>query len=175
MTTTNWPRTNLPHNSDFVAVILSQREGLGKMAVGIVKYFYDCFSPSIGVIWLAISLFAVRWSRSVAVDPRVAQIAGLCHSVTICLFVFVCNLCLTRFFVRAYVWFHPQIVLSSKYTSLNVECIKWETFLRSFTRTSSPSFWMLCRCKGARCHLTVLFHLVVKPRNNQLLKVVFLL
>ena len=43
----------------FVTVIWSQREGLGKMALKIVKYFYDRPSQPIGVIWFAISLFAV--------------------------------------------------------------------------------------------------------------------
>ena len=41
--------------TDFVAVISSQREGLGKMALGIVKYFYDSSSQPIGVIWFAVS------------------------------------------------------------------------------------------------------------------------
>ena len=34
----------------FVAVISSQSEGLGKMALGIVKYIYDRPSQPIGVV-----------------------------------------------------------------------------------------------------------------------------
>ena len=41
--------------TDFVTVILSQGEGLGKMALGVVKYAYDRSSPLIGVIWFAVS------------------------------------------------------------------------------------------------------------------------
>ena len=37
-------------HSDFVTVIWSQSERLGKMALGIVKYFYDRPSQPIGVI-----------------------------------------------------------------------------------------------------------------------------
>ena len=40
---------------DFVTVVLSQSEGLGKMALGIVKYAYDRSSQLIGVIWFAVS------------------------------------------------------------------------------------------------------------------------
>ena len=43
--------------TDFVAVILSQSEGLGKMASEIVKYAYDRSSELIGVIWFAFSCF----------------------------------------------------------------------------------------------------------------------
>ena len=43
-------------HSDLVTVNLSQSEGLGKMAPGIVKYAYDRSSQSIGVIWFAVSL-----------------------------------------------------------------------------------------------------------------------
>ena len=50
--------------TDFVAVIFSQSEGLGKMVLGIVKYAYDCSSQLVGVIWFAVSLL-----RSVVVDP----------------------------------------------------------------------------------------------------------
>ena len=49
--------------TDFVTVVSSQSEGLGKMALGIVKYAYDRSSQLIGVIWFAVSL-----SRSVVVD-----------------------------------------------------------------------------------------------------------
>ena len=49
--------------TDFVTVILLQSEGLGKMALGIVKYAYDCSSQLIGVIWFAVSLL-----RSVVVE-----------------------------------------------------------------------------------------------------------
>ena len=48
---------------DFVTVISSQSEGLGKMVLRIVKYFYDCTFHPIGVIWFAVSL-----SRSVVVN-----------------------------------------------------------------------------------------------------------
>ena len=41
--------------TNFVTVISSQSEGLGKMAMGIVKYAYDRSSQLIGVIWFAIS------------------------------------------------------------------------------------------------------------------------
>ena len=51
--------------TDFVTVISSQNEGLGKMALGIVKYAYDRSSQLIGVIWFAVSLFVVSLSRSV--------------------------------------------------------------------------------------------------------------
>ena len=39
----------------FVTVILSISEGLGKMALGIVKYAYDRSSQLIGVIWFVVS------------------------------------------------------------------------------------------------------------------------
>ena len=44
---------------DFVIVFSSQNDGLGKMAPGIVKYFYDFIflSQPIGVIWFAISCY----------------------------------------------------------------------------------------------------------------------
>ena len=45
--------------TDFVAVISSQSDGLGKMAVGIVKYVYDRPSQLIGVIRFTVSMFAV--------------------------------------------------------------------------------------------------------------------
>ena len=45
--------------TDFVTVILSQSDGLGKMAIRIVKYAYDHSSQLIGVIWFMASLFAV--------------------------------------------------------------------------------------------------------------------
>ena len=57
-------------HSDFVTVTSSQSEGLGKMALSIVKYFYDRPSQPIVVIWFAVSL-----SRSVVVDPC------LCHLI----------------------------------------------------------------------------------------------
>ena len=50
--------------SDFVLLVSSQSEGLGKMALGIITYFSDRLSQPIGVSWFAISL-----SWSVAVDP----------------------------------------------------------------------------------------------------------
>ena len=37
--------------TDLFMVTLSQSEGLGKMALGIVKDFYDCPSQPIRVIW----------------------------------------------------------------------------------------------------------------------------
>ena len=56
--------------TDFVTVISSQSEGLGKkMALGIVKYFYGCPSEPISVIWFAVSL-----AQSVVVDPLL-----ICH------------------------------------------------------------------------------------------------
>ena len=48
-------QVNRPRTNGFVTVISSQREGLGKMALGIVKYFYDCSSQPIGFIWFAVS------------------------------------------------------------------------------------------------------------------------
>ena len=54
--------------TDFVIVISSQSKGLGKMALGIVKYFYHRPSQPIGVNWFAVSL-----SRSVAVVPGKAR------------------------------------------------------------------------------------------------------
>ena len=48
--------------TDFITVILPQSEGLGKMALGIVKYAYDHSSQLIGVIWVG--------SRSVVVDTQ---------------------------------------------------------------------------------------------------------
>ena len=45
--------------TDFVTVILSQSEGLGKMAVGILKYAYDRSSQLIGVIWVRSQFVAV--------------------------------------------------------------------------------------------------------------------
>ena len=56
-------------HSDLVTVASSQSEGLRKMALGIVKYFYLRPSQLFGVIWFAFSLFAVSSSRSVVVDP----------------------------------------------------------------------------------------------------------
>ena len=50
--------------TDFVTVISSQSEGLGKMALGIVKYADDRSSQPIGIIWFTVSLL-----RSVFVDP----------------------------------------------------------------------------------------------------------
>ena len=41
--------------TDFVTVILSKTEGLGKMAPGIVKYAYDRSSQLVGVIWFSVS------------------------------------------------------------------------------------------------------------------------
>ena len=41
--------------TDFVTVILSQSEGLGKMALGIVKHAYNRSSQPIGIIWFAVS------------------------------------------------------------------------------------------------------------------------
>ena len=52
--------------SDFVTVISSQSEGLGKMALGKVKYVFDRSSQLIGVIWFAVSLFDVRGQFVVA-------------------------------------------------------------------------------------------------------------
>ena len=40
------------------------------MALGIVKYAYDCSSQLIGVIWFEVSLFAVSLSWSVVMDPN---------------------------------------------------------------------------------------------------------
>ena len=56
----------------FVTVILtlisSQSEGLGKMALGIVKYCYDRPSQPIGVIWFAVSCrgphLCICWQNS---------------------------------------------------------------------------------------------------------------
>ena len=45
------------------SLISSKSEGLGKTALGIVKYAYDRSSQLIGVIWFAVSL-----SRSFVVD-----------------------------------------------------------------------------------------------------------
>ena len=39
------------------------------MALVIIKYACDRSSQLIGVIWLAVSLFAVSLSRSVVMDP----------------------------------------------------------------------------------------------------------
>ena len=74
----NWPRQTDRKNTvchgdlvtDFVTVILSQSEGLGKMALGIVKQAYNGSSQPIGVIWFTVSLFAVSLSLSVVVDPQ---------------------------------------------------------------------------------------------------------
>ena len=78
LTTTNWPQTNWPRKNglvtDFVTVILSQSEGLGKMALGIVKYAYDRSSQPIGIIWFAVSL-----SRSVVVDPNLVLSSVPCN------------------------------------------------------------------------------------------------
>ena len=41
--------------TDFFTVILSQSEGLGKMALGIAKYAHDRSSQLISVIWFAVS------------------------------------------------------------------------------------------------------------------------
>ena len=59
--------------TDFATVILSQSEDLGKMALEIVKYAYDCSSQLIGVIWFAVSLFAFSLSWSVVVELRPGQ------------------------------------------------------------------------------------------------------
>ena len=40
-------------------MILSDIEGLGKMALEIVKYFYDCPSQPVEVNWFVVSLFVV--------------------------------------------------------------------------------------------------------------------
>ena len=56
--------------TDFATLISSQSEGLGKTALGIVKYAYDCSSQLIDLIWFAISLFVVSLSRSVVMDPQ---------------------------------------------------------------------------------------------------------
>ena len=58
--TTNQRFRHIDLVNDFVTVILSLSEGLGKMALGIVKYAYDCSFQLIGVIWFVVSLFAVR-------------------------------------------------------------------------------------------------------------------
>ena len=50
---------------DFVTVISSQSEGLGKMAPETVKYFYERLSQPIGVIWFAVSLFAVSYLNAI--------------------------------------------------------------------------------------------------------------
>ena len=49
-------------------MILSQSEGLGTMALGIVKYFYDHPSQPISDIWFMVSVFAVSLSHSVVMD-----------------------------------------------------------------------------------------------------------
>ena len=46
-------------HSDLVTEILPQSEVLGQMALGIVKHAYNRSSQPIGVIWFAVSLFAV--------------------------------------------------------------------------------------------------------------------
>ena len=53
------------------SLILSQSKGLGKIALGIVKYAYDHSSQLIRVIWFMVSLFAVSLSRSVVVDQQI--------------------------------------------------------------------------------------------------------
>ena len=54
--------------TDFVAVILSQSEGLGKMALGIVKiYFGSPFSANLRCSWSVCSRSIGL--RSVVVDP----------------------------------------------------------------------------------------------------------
>ena len=47
--------------TDFATVTSSQSEGLGKMVLGIVNNVYDHSSQLIGIIWLAVNLFAVKF------------------------------------------------------------------------------------------------------------------
>ena len=47
--------------TDFVSVISSQSEGLGKMGLGRVKYDYDRSSQLIGIIWFTVSLFCSQF------------------------------------------------------------------------------------------------------------------
>ena len=89
---------------------------------------------------------------------RLAHIAGLCVPVLFCLCTRM-SLHLARFFMRLYVWFRAK---DGSIPSLNVECVKLQTVLRVLTRTLSPSFSMICRCRSARCHSPVLFHVAVK-------------
>ena len=51
-------------------MISSQIEGLGKMALRVVKYAYDHSSQLIGVICFTVSLPAFSLSWTVVVDPR---------------------------------------------------------------------------------------------------------
>ena len=71
--------------SDFIAVILSQSEGLGKMALGMVNCFYDRLSQPIDVIWFAVSCrgpVTTRW----AFDQVISQHHNtqLCCLITLC-------------------------------------------------------------------------------------------
>ena len=91
-------------------------------------------------------------------EPRLVHIAGLCLPVLFCLCTRT-SLHPARFFMRLYVWFRSK---DGSISSLNVECVKLQIFLRVLTRTLSPSFTMICRCRNARCHLAVLFHVAVK-------------
>ena len=72
----------------YFSLISLQSEGLGKMALGIVKYFYDRPSQPIGVIWFVVSL-----SRSVVVDPWL-----------ISLLVFLCDIVCAMYAASCY-WF----------------------------------------------------------------------
>ena len=55
-------------HSDF-----SQNEGLGKMALGIVKYAYDRSSQLIDIIWFAVSLFAAYVPSNFMANRRVPK------------------------------------------------------------------------------------------------------
>ena len=58
-------------------VILSQSEGLGKMALEIVKYAYDHSSQLIGVIWFAVSLFPVSLLGQLVWTPSKGLISSI--------------------------------------------------------------------------------------------------
>ena len=65
LTATNWPRSN-DFVTDFVAVISSQSEGLGKMALGDSKnIFWICPSQPIGVVRGQLS-----WIRFIKASSR---------------------------------------------------------------------------------------------------------
>ena len=55
--------------TDLVTVILAISEGLGKVAVEILKYAYDRSSQLSDIIWFAISLLAISLSWSAVLDP----------------------------------------------------------------------------------------------------------
>ena len=75
----------LARSTDREPPVSSQSEGLGKTALGIVKYAYDPSSQLIGVIWFAVSL-----SRLFVVDSITKRFCFAAGQKTNLITIIVC-------------------------------------------------------------------------------------